>query len=84
MAFFFVSIKTPIQKSYQAKISRIFIVQYLRGGCQVAGCRCIKAGTESIKLYTIYAPANHIDGRIHHTKADAAADVADEEFGKKQ
>ena len=44
----------------------------------------INTGTESIKLYTIYAPANHIDGRIHHTKADAAADVADEEFGKKQ
>jgi hypothetical protein len=34
-----------------------------------------------MKLYTVYAPANHIDGRIHKTKADAMADEEDEKFG---
>lgn len=29
--------------------------------------------TEDLKLYTIYAPANHPDGTIHATKADAMA-----------
>ena len=29
--------------------------------------------TEDLKLYTIYAPANHPDGTIHVTKADAMA-----------
>lgn len=37
--------------------------------------------TEKLKLYTVYSPANHIDGRIHATKADAIADVEDEDFG---
>ncbi len=41
----------------------------------------INTGNESVKVYTIYAPANHIDGRIHVTPADAAADQADEDFG---
>ncbi len=43
----------------------------------------INNGTGTLKLYTIYAPANHIDGRIHVTKADAEADVEDEVFGEK-
>lgn len=43
----------------------------------------INTGTDSLKVYTIYTPANHIDGRIHVTKADAEADVEDEEFGHK-
>jgi mannose-6-phosphate isomerase-like protein (cupin superfamily) len=38
-------------------------------------------GTEPLKIYTVYAPANHIDGRIHRTKAEADADRADEDFG---
>jgi mannose-6-phosphate isomerase-like protein (cupin superfamily) len=38
-------------------------------------------GTEVLKMYTLYTPPNHIDGRIHTTKADAIADVEDEEFG---
>jgi mannose-6-phosphate isomerase-like protein (cupin superfamily) len=38
-------------------------------------------GSESLKLYTIYAPVNHIDGRVHATKADAIADAEDEAFG---
>lgn len=41
----------------------------------------INTGTESLKIYTIYAPANHIDGRVHKTPADAIADEEDEEFG---
>lgn len=41
----------------------------------------LNTGTEPLRIYTIYAPANHIDGRVHHTKADADADQADEEFG---
>jgi mannose-6-phosphate isomerase-like protein (cupin superfamily) len=37
-----------------------------------AGCKhnVINIGTELLKLYTIYAPANHKDGTIHKTKAD--------------
>jgi len=46
----------------------------------------IPAGTEhnvtngakgEMKLYTVYAPANHPDGTVHKTKADAEADEAD-------
>lgn len=42
----------------------------------------INSGTEELKIYTIYAPANHIDGRVHQTKADADADTEDEAFGE--
>lgn len=28
-----------------------------------------------LKLYTLYAPPNHRDGVIHHTRADAEADT---------
>jgi mannose-6-phosphate isomerase-like protein (cupin superfamily) len=38
-------------------------------------------GSEALKLATVYAPPNHIDGRVHHTKADADADEEDEAFG---
>ena len=31
-----------------------------------------------IKLYTIYSPANHKDGLIHKTKAEAMADETDQ------
>ncbi|MFA6252700.1 MAG: cupin domain-containing protein [Patescibacteria group bacterium] len=41
----------------------------------------INTGTETLKVYTIYAPANHIDGRIHKTPQEAIADQADEDFG---
>lgn len=43
----------------------------------------INNGEVTLKLYTVYAPTNHIDGRIHKTKADAEADVEDEVFGEK-
>lgn len=39
-------------------------------------------GAEDLKIYTVYAPPNHIDGRVHHTKADADADIADEAVGE--
>lgn len=34
----------------------------------------INTGAEPLKLYTLYAPPNHRDGVIHHTRADAEAD----------
>ena len=39
-------------------------------------------GADALKIYTVYAPPNHIDGRIHRTKADADADTADEAVGE--
>jgi mannose-6-phosphate isomerase-like protein (cupin superfamily) len=34
----------------------------------------INTGNTSMKLYTLYAPPNHRDGVIHHTRADAEKD----------
>jgi mannose-6-phosphate isomerase-like protein (cupin superfamily) len=34
----------------------------------------INTGSVPMKLYTLYAPPNHRDGVIHHTRADALAD----------
>ena len=31
-------------------------------------------GSVPLKLYTLYAPPNHRDGTVHHTRADAEAD----------
>jgi mannose-6-phosphate isomerase-like protein (cupin superfamily) len=42
----------------------------------------INTGTTPLKVYTVYAPPNHIDGRIHTTKADADADTQDEAFSE--
>ncbi len=41
-------------------------------------------GAEPLKIYTVYAPPNHIDGRVHRTKAEADADTADEAFGNQK
>lgn len=41
-------------------------------------------GDVPLKVMTVYAPPNHLDGRIHHIKADADVDVADEAFGESQ
>lgn len=41
----------------------------------------INTGSETLKIYTLYAPANHIDGRVHVSKEDADADEEDEKFG---
>lgn len=35
------------------------------------------SATSAMKLYTIYSPAEHKDGTIHKTKADAIKDEAD-------
>src|SRR5450756_1532140 len=32
----------------------------------------INTGSVPLKLYTLYAPPNHRDGVLHHTRADAA------------
>lgn len=37
----------------------------------------VVAGNDGLKLYTIYSPANHRDGVIHKTKAEAEADTTD-------
>lgn len=42
----------------------------------------INTGNQDLKVYTVYAPPNHIDGRVHKTKADADADVTDEAIGE--
>lgn len=42
----------------------------------------VNTGTEPLKIYTTYAPPNHIDGRVHATKAAADADTADEAVGE--
>lgn len=38
----------------------------------------INKGSEQMKLYTLYMPPHHKDGKIHATKADAEADTDDE------
>jgi mannose-6-phosphate isomerase-like protein (cupin superfamily) len=38
----------------------------------------INIGSAPLKLYTIYAPPNHRDGVVHHSRKDAEAD--DEHF----
>ena len=34
----------------------------------------VNTGSVPLKLYTLYAPPNHRDGVVHHTRADAQAD----------
>ena len=41
----------------------------------------INTGNVPLKLYTLYAPPNHRDGVVHHTRAEAEAD--DEHFDGK-
>ncbi len=42
----------------------------------------INTGSEPLKIFTVYTPPNHIDGRIHKTKQEAVADTEDEAFGE--
>jgi len=43
----------------------------------------INTGTEeSLKLYTVYSPANHRDGIVHHTKTEADEDTEEHFDGK--
>ena len=41
----------------------------------------VNTGKAPLKLYTLYAPPNHKDGTVHHTRADAEKD--DEQFDGK-
>ena len=41
----------------------------------------VNTGSVPLKLYTLYAPPNHRDGVVHHTRAAAEAD--DEQFDGK-
>ena len=34
----------------------------------------VNTGKAPLKLYTVYAPPNHRDGVVHHTREDAEAD----------
>lgn len=34
----------------------------------------VNTGSVPLKLYTLYAPPNHRDGVVHHTREDAEAD----------
>ncbi len=40
------------------------------------------SATRAMKLYTVYSPPEHIDGKVHATKAEAMADTGDEFDGK--
>ncbi len=35
----------------------------------------VNTGSGPLKLYTLYAPPNHRDGVVHHTRAQAEADT---------
>ena len=39
-------------------------------------------GTVDLKIYTTYAPPNHLDGLVEATKAEADANTADEAVGE--
>ncbi len=41
----------------------------------------INTENKPLKLFTVYAPANHIDGRIHVTLEEALKDDEDEQYG---
>lgn len=40
----------------------------------------INTGAETVKIITTYAPANHLDGRVHISIEDARNDKDDEAF----
>jgi mannose-6-phosphate isomerase-like protein (cupin superfamily) len=42
----------------------------------------VNTASEPLRIYTVYAPPNHIDRRVQSTRADAEADKADEAFGR--
>lgn len=41
----------------------------------------INTGQVPLKIYTVYTPPNHLKDIVHKTKADADADIKNEEFG---
>lgn len=55
-------IRTPIQAGFAVLVP--------------AGAKhnIVNTGSVPLKLYTLYAPPNHLDGVVHHTRDDAQAD----------
>ena len=52
----------------------------IRGGSAVvvpagANHNIVNTGNDLLKLYTVYAPPNHRDGVVHHTRQEAEADT---------
>ncbi len=46
-----------------------------RGGDTCCGSPgAINTGSVPLKLHTLYAPPNHRDGVVHHTRGDVEAD----------
>ena len=41
----------------------------------------INTGTVPLKIYTVYAPPNHIEGTVEATKSDADKNAKDEAYG---
>ncbi len=41
----------------------------------------LNTGTVPLKIYTVYAPPNHLDGTTEITKTDADKNIEDEEYG---
>ena len=42
----------------------------------------VNSTDSEMKLYTVYSPPNHVDGKIHVTKQDAVADEGEHFDGK--
>jgi mannose-6-phosphate isomerase-like protein (cupin superfamily) len=42
----------------------------------------VNTASTPLRIYTVYSPPNHIDGRVQPTRADAESDKADEAFGR--
>ena len=59
-----------ILDSVHTKISAGFAVLVPAG----TNHNIINTGSAPLKLYTLYAPPNHRDGVIHHTRAEAEKD----------
>jgi mannose-6-phosphate isomerase-like protein (cupin superfamily) len=59
--------KNDLRETYDLKADWAFIVP--------AGTwhNVINTGSEPLKLYTVYSPANHTPGTVHKTKAEADA-----------
>jgi len=41
----------------------------------------VNTGSVPLRIYTVYAPPTHIDGRVHSSKTDAENDKSDAAFG---
>ena len=55
-------VRTPIQAGFAVLVPA------------EANHNIVNTGSVPLKLYTLYAPPNHRDGVVHHTRDDAEAD----------